>query len=69
MTPQEVLAITPELRQIPTGWLAVSEPGSDLRIAVVAGTENDARRSFKDALEQWAKLSALPDPRPTQDGE
>jgi hypothetical protein len=33
MTPQDVLSITPELRQMPTGWIAVSEAGSELRIA------------------------------------
>lgn len=44
------------------GWLAVSEPGSALRIGVAAQTEESARESFANALRQWARLSELEHP-------
>lgn len=37
------------------GWLAVSQEGSLLRIGTVGATEEDAHRSFKAALEEWAR--------------
>lgn len=56
------MKIKPDVRQIPRGWLAVSERGSGLRIAVVAGDEPSVRRAFAEALRTWADLLTLPDP-------
>jgi hypothetical protein len=62
VTPEEVLSIEPEVRPARRGWLAVSRPGSALRIGVVGQDEDDARRRFADELKAWAELVAREEP-------
>lgn len=62
MNPEEVLSIRPDVRETPTGWLAVSERGSGLSIGVVGATAEAAVANFEAALKEWARLAALPDP-------
>lgn len=62
MNAEDVLSIRPEVRQTPTGWLAVSERGSGLNIGVIGPTPEIAVENFEAALKEWAKLAALPDP-------
>ena len=45
VNPDEVLSIRPEVRETPTGWLAVSERGSGLNIGVVGPTAETIRRA------------------------
>lgn len=52
----EILEIVPFLMRVRAGWLAVSEPGSPLRIGVQAETPEDARLQFQDSLRAWAEL-------------
>ncbi|HEX5173698.1 MAG TPA: hypothetical protein VFV91_06090 [Gaiellaceae bacterium] len=52
----------PDLRQTPTGWLAVSGEDALIRIGVVAASAEDARREFESAAMAWARLRLLPDP-------
>jgi len=52
--------IRPSLTRTPTGWLAVSEPGSPLRIGVVGSTEEEARAHFDTELSKWALLREQP---------
>ena len=57
LTTEAILATNPQL--IPTSygrWLAVSEPGSRLRIGVVGDTEEDALRRFAAEREAWRLL-------------
>jgi hypothetical protein len=37
-------------------WLAVSAPGSPLRIGVAAPSEEAARQRFEEALQAWDNL-------------
>ena len=53
-----IAAIQPELIRCEWGgWLAVSAPGSVLRIGTIGETEDAARRTFESALRAWAILS------------
>jgi hypothetical protein len=61
-TADAVRAIRPVLRQTPNGWLAISETLAPLRIAVVGGTEQEAREAFSTSIEAWAQLREGPDP-------
>jgi hypothetical protein len=61
-TVSNVLDIKPSVRQVPTGWLAVSEVGSPLKIAVIGPSEGGARELFAESLNAWARLRAMPDP-------
>jgi hypothetical protein len=38
------------------GWLAVSAPGSALKIGVVGSSEQDAVQRFERALAEWTAL-------------
>jgi len=38
------------------GWLAVSVPGSLLRVGVTAETPEEARRGFERAVRRWEQL-------------
>jgi hypothetical protein len=53
----DIRTIQPRLSKTPSGWLAVSERGSVLRIGVEGNTKEEARRRFQAELEEWAKLS------------
>lgn len=46
------------------GWLAVSGPGSELRIGTVGETADQAADRFDEALAEWARLAAAPDSQP-----
>ncbi len=63
-SPEAVLSITPNLRRAPNGWLAVSSPGSPLRIGVVGHSKSDAQARFAASLQAWARLRALPSREP-----
>lgn len=52
----EILAISPQLVRVRRGWLAVSKPGSPLRIGVQAESEEEAKRLFREELQAWAAL-------------
>lgn len=56
------LGISAELKRTPTGWLAVSKPGSILRIGVVGHTRQSALKRFAGSLAAWEELRKLPDP-------
>lgn len=43
------------------GWLAISGLGSELRIGTVGATADQAVDRFRAALEEWARLAALPE--------
>ena len=60
MNPEIVLAITPEIRRTPHGWLAISEVGSPLCVGVCGATEEQARERFGLELAEWAALRRLP---------
>lgn len=64
MTPtaSTIRAMQSQVRQTPTGWLAISAEGSPLRIAVVGATRDEADDQFARAAEAWARLRELPDP-------
>lgn len=53
----EILAIKPQLMRVRQGWLAVSEPGSPLRIGVQAESEEEAKVRFQKELRAWAALN------------
>lgn len=61
---REILSICPTLVQGRVGWLAVSPPGSVLRIGVVGQTKSAACQRFADEAAAWAALAELPDMRP-----
>jgi hypothetical protein len=57
LTTEAILATEPQL--IPTTygrWLAISQPGSQLRIGVLGDTEEDARQQFAAEREAWRLL-------------
>jgi hypothetical protein len=57
LTTEAILATNPQL--IPTAygrWLAISQPGSGLRIGVIGDTEEDALRRFAAEREAWRLL-------------
>lgn len=61
----EILSICPELRVGGRGrCLAVSPPGSPLRVGVTGRSEPEARDKFHAELAAWAALAELPDHRP-----
>lgn len=47
---------TPELRAVKGGWMAISAPGSRLRIAVIGESKNEALERFAEELQAWAVL-------------
>ena len=51
----EMLA-RPELRAVRGGWMAVSEEGSQLRLAVIAESRDEALARFETSLAAWARL-------------
>jgi hypothetical protein len=54
--------MTCQVRQTPTGWLAVSAPYAPIQIGVAAASESAARIAFSAAADAWARLRDLPDP-------
>jgi hypothetical protein len=57
LTTEAILATEPRL--IPTAygsWLAISQPGSRLRIGVIGETEEDALQRFAVEREAWRVL-------------
>jgi hypothetical protein len=69
LTTEAILATNPQL--IPTDygcWLAISQPGSRLRIGVVGETEEDALRQFAAEREAWRRLHEQPS-RPTVEAD
>lgn len=62
VTAERIRAIQPVLTPIPVGWFAISETLAPLRIAVVGGTEREARERFAAAINRWAALQEQPDP-------
>jgi hypothetical protein len=69
LTTEAILATEPRL--IPTSygrWLAISQPGSRLRIGVIGDTEEDARQRFAAEREAWRVLHEQEDqPTPEVD--
>ena len=55
------LSIRPVTRKAPRGWLAVSAPGSPLKIAVKAPTRDAALSQFNESLAAWERLRTLPE--------
>ncbi len=47
------------IRRANGGYLAVSEPGSSLRIGVEGSTEAEARQRFTESLAEWVKLGEV----------
>ena len=69
LTTEAILATNPQL--IPTDygrWLAISQPGSGLRIGVIGDTEEDALRQFAAEREAWQLLHEQPT-RPTVEAD
>jgi hypothetical protein len=67
LTTEAILAAEPQL--IPTAygrWLAISQPGSRLRIGVLGETEEDARQRFAAEREAWRVLHERED-RPSSE--
>jgi hypothetical protein len=70
LTTEAIMATEPLL--IPTDygcWLAVSQPGSRLRIGVIGETEDDARQRFAAEREAWRALHEQEDQPPAEGGE
>jgi hypothetical protein len=44
------------LPRVDGGWLAVSAPGSVLRIGVAGSSEKEASEKFERALDRWTAL-------------
>jgi hypothetical protein len=69
LTTEAILATEPRL--IPTSygrWLAVSQPGSRLRIGVIGDTEEDALQRFAAEREAWRAIHEQQDqPSPVVD--
>lgn len=62
LTAEDVRGIEPEVRPAANGgWLAVSQAGSGLRIAVIGESEEAARTAFRTSIEEWARLRAMPE--------
>jgi hypothetical protein len=57
-----ILEMVPSLVRTPTGWLAISARTDPLNIAVVGGTEDEARDRFRESAKAWARLHDAPDP-------
>jgi len=69
LTTEAILATEPRLIQTTYGrWLAVSQPGSQLRIGVIGETEEDARQRFVDEREAWRALHEQED-QPTPEAD
>jgi hypothetical protein len=62
VTSSTILAIEPEVRATPYGWLATSPREAPLHIGVHHATEVSAQRAFQGALAAWAALRDMPDP-------
>jgi hypothetical protein len=56
ITGEEIRSISPEIRQTPTGWLAVSGASAGLRIGVIGLTAQEAHTAFTHSLNRWAEL-------------
>lgn len=61
-TASRIRAMAPSLVRTPTGWLAISARTDPLNIAVVGGSEDEARNRFSESAEAWARLHHAPDP-------
>jgi hypothetical protein len=68
LTTEAIVATEPQL--IPTAygrWLAISQPGSRLRIGVLGETEEDARQRFAAEREAWRVLHEREDRPPPEE--
>lgn len=54
----EILATEASTIRVRQGWMAVSKPGSGLRIGVQAATEAEALEAFQEALHRRASYVA-----------
>jgi hypothetical protein len=54
--------VAPEIRETPSGWIAISPPGEHPRIAVIGASRDDAARRYDTSSKEWLRLRALPDP-------
>lgn len=52
----DVLSMHPVVTRTPAGWLAVSAPGSPIRIGTTGSTREQARQSFATETAAWAAL-------------
>ncbi len=50
----------PDLRQMLSGWLAVSPPDSVINVGTVGATQRDAKAAFAVEIEAWATLAETP---------
>lgn len=58
VTPREVLSIVPFAIPIKSGWLALSKPGSPIRIGVEGPSEEEAVALFAKRLQEWATFAS-----------
>jgi hypothetical protein len=56
----QIRATKAALREMPAGWLAVSEPGSVLSVGTVGPTRDAAAAGFAAEIEAWAVLAEQP---------
>lgn len=61
MTEEEILKTKAHVRPARNGWLAVSAPGSPLRVAVIGADEQDALSRFRVELAAWVVLATRSD--------
>lgn len=52
----------PTLRQTPYGWIALPGIGAPIPVCTIGTTEDEALRRFRESVNGWARLRALPDP-------
>jgi hypothetical protein len=66
--PDMFQSVSPHLlRRESGGWLAISEPGAAIRIAVIGLTAEDARDRFAGELAEWRRLLSETEGKPEMD--
>ena len=51
----------PVLSRTPSGWLAISAPGSAIRVGTVGTTRDEAKRTFATEIRAWVALAEKPE--------
>lgn len=54
-----------ELRQTPSGWLAI-HPHAYPRVAAAGRTQEEAIAALEEEIAAWFRLHAMPDPESSQ---
>jgi hypothetical protein len=61
---EKIRVLRPILRRMPHGWLAVSAPGSVIRVGAAGPTQESAHQAFSKELAAWAALAEKPAGKP-----